>query len=294
MHAVGSVSSLLSPFRPAGGQTPLARRMMSSRRTCGRLAGALLGGVLLQAGALGAQAVSAPGPSSTALSGAAAQTAAPPAANGLTLAEAVRVAVQKSEAVEIARAGIMRARGQVQQARSGWFPQLSLSGAYTRTLLTQYSAFNHVFGSSSPTPNPSTLQSLCAPHIDSLSTPAQRQAAFNAAQTCPSASSGLNFSSVGFGALNQYAFGLNFSQTLFSGQVLAQNQAASSPRRSAEVEVRAQTAQVTYDVTQAYYDAALADRLVTIAESTLVEADQTYRQAQLGTHVGTQSDFELL
>lgn len=187
----------------------------------------------------------------------------------------------------------MRARGQVEQARSGFFPQLSLAGGYTRTLQTQYSALNRLFGGPADTAAGALLQ-LCAPFIDSLATAAQRQAAFNAAQSCPNSFTGTNFSSVGFGALNQYTIGLNFSQTLFNGQVLAQNAAASSPRRAAEIEMRAQQAQVTYDVTQAYYDAALADRLVAIAESTLVESDRTFRQAQLGTRVGTQSDYDLL
>ncbi len=296
MHAVRFISPPLSPLSCVGGHAPPPRRVILPRGVRAWLAGALIGRVLLTAGVVEGQAVAPPsaGPNAASFD-TTAQAAQPPAAHPLSLAEAVRIAVLKSEAVGIAQAGIMRARGQVQQARSGWFPQLSIAGAYTRTLLTQYSAFNRVFGGSTTSePSPSTLQALCTPRLDTLATPGERQAAFNAAQSCPSGVNGINFSSVGFGALNQYSLGLNFSQTIFSGQVLAQNQAASSPRRSAEIEVRAQTAQVTYDVTQAYYDAALADRLVTIAESTLVEADQTYRQAQVGTHVGTQSDFDLL
>ncbi len=296
LYAARFISSLRSSPCPAGGQTPPACAMTLPGSARAWLAGAFIGSLLLRAGAADAQAVAASAPPNAASAGAAVQSVAQPTAHALSLAEAVRIAVLKSEAVEIAQAGIMRARGQVQQARAGWFPQLSINGAYTRTVLTQYSAFNRVFGSSSSPsqPNSSALQALCAPHLDSLATPGERQAAFNAAQSCPSGINGVNFSSVGFGALNQYSLGLNFSQTLFSGQVLAQNQAASSPRRSAEIEVHAQTAQVTYNVTQAYYDAALADRLVTIAESTLVEADQTYRQTQVGTHVGSQSDFDLL
>ena len=222
----------------------------------------------------------------------AAQRAAPtsqPDLREVSLAEAIRIAVGRSEAVEIAKAGIVRARGQVMQARAAFFPQLSGTAGYTRTLQTQFSAFNK--GGTRDT-SASALTALCTPRLDSMSTPAQRQAAFNAAQSCPSSS--LNFSSVGFGSLNQFTLGLAFTQTLFNGQVLAQNQAASAPRRSAEVELRAQRAQVTFDVTQAYFDAALGDRLVTIAESTLVESDRTFRQAQLGRHVGTQSDFDLL
>jgi outer membrane protein len=214
-------------------------------------------------------------------------------AGGLSLADAVRIAVGKSEAVRIAQAGITRARGQVAEARAAWFPQLSASAGYTRTLQTQYSALAQAGTRSDSATRPAQV-ALCSPRIDSLATPAQRQAALNAALSCPSNVGGLAFSSVGFGALNQFTFGLSFSQTLFSGQVLAQNQAVSSPRRSAEIDVRAQKAQVTYDVTQAYYGAALADRLVTIAESTLVESDRTLHQAQLARRVGTQSDFDLL
>ena len=126
--------------------------------------------------------------------------------------------------------------------------------------------------------------------------PAQRQAALNNALSCPDNNGfgGINFANVGFGSLNQYTLGLNFSQTLFNGQVLAQSQAVKSPRRAAEIEVTAQRAQVTFDVTQAYYDAALADRLVTIAESTFAQSDRTLKQTQLTKRVGTQSEFDLL
>lgn len=210
---------------------------------------------------------------------------------GLTLAQAVRLALAKSEAVQIARAGITRARGQVAEARAAFFPQLSGTAGYTRTLKTQYSA---LVNSGSDTSKRNTQVALCSPRIDSLSTPAQRQAALNVALSCPSNNGGINFGSVGFGARNQFQFGLTFTQSLFNGQVLAQNQAASSPQRSAEIEVRAQRAQVTFDVTQAYYDAALADRLVTIADSTFLQADRTLQQAQLAHRVGTQSDFDFL
>jgi outer membrane protein len=212
----------------------------------------------------------------------------------MSLADAVRVALSKSEAVRIAQAGVMRARGEVDEALSNWWPQLTGTAAYTRTLQTQYTAL----AKATATVDTSHVSqvALCSPPIDSLSTPAQRQSAFNKALSCPNNSGfgGINFASVGFGSLNQYTLGLNFSQTIFNGQVLAQSQAAKSPRRAAEIEVGAQRAQVTYDVTQAYYDAALADRLVVIAESTLAQSDRTLKQTQLTKRVGTQSEFDLL
>ncbi len=218
-----------------------------------------------------------------------------PATSAMSLADAVRAALSKSEAVRIAQAGVLRARGQVDEALSGWFPQLSGTAGYTRTLQTQYTALAKA--TATPVDSSHTSQvALCSPHLDSLSTVAQRQAAFNAAQSCPNNTGigGINFAQVGFGSLNQYTLGLNFSQTLFNGQILAQAQAVKSPRRAAEIEVAAQKAQVTFDVTQAYYDAALADRLVTIAESTLVQSNRTLQQTQLTKRVGTQSEFDLL
>src|SRR6202042_3635310 len=197
--------------------------------------------------------------------------------------DAVRVALSKSEAVRIAQAGVMRARGEVDEALSNWWPQLTGTAAYTRTLQTQYTAL----AKATATVDTSHVSqvALCSPPIDSLSTPAQRQSAFNKALSCPNNNGfgGINFANVGFGSLNQYTLGLNFSQTLFNGQVLAQSQA-----------VKAQRAQVTFDVTQAYYDAALADRLVTIAESTFAQSDRTLKQTQLTKRVGTQSEFDLL
>ncbi len=254
-----------------------------------------------------ASAQSAAADSTSRAAAAAAPTAAPsssivlasgtrqPNAAALSLAEAVRVALSKSEAVRIAQAGVLRARGEVYEALSNWFPQLTGTAGYTRTLQTQYTALAKA--TATPVDSTRPLQvALCSPRIDSLSSPAQRQAAFNSALSCPNNNGfgGINFANVGFGSLNQYTLGLNFSQTLFNGQVLAQSQAVKSPRRSAEIEVTAQRAQVTFDVTQAYYDAALADRLVTIAESTFAQSDRTLKQTQLTKRVGTQSEFDLL
>src|SRR5678815_6099141 len=45
---------------------------------------------------------------------------------------------------------------------------------------------------------------------------------------------------------------------------------------------------------QAYYDAALADRLVDIADSSLVQTEEALRQTTLARQVGNQSEFDLL
>jgi outer membrane protein TolC len=70
--------------------------------------------------------------------------------------------------------------------------------------------------------------------------------------------------------------------------------AADAGRRVADIQVTAQRAQLALDVAQTYYDAALADRLVAIADSTLVQTDEVLRQTRLARQVGNQSEFELL
>jgi outer membrane protein TolC len=98
-----------------------------------------------------------------------------------------------------------------------------------------------------------------------------------------------------FGRENTYRFGLSFSQTLFSGgRVRGQVQAAGAGVRSAAIGLTSARAQLLLDVTGAYYDATLADRLLTIAQATLDQADTTLSQTQLARQVGNLSEFDLL
>ena len=53
-------------------------------------------------------------------------------------------------------------------------------------------------------------------------------------------------------------------------------------------------AQLLFDVTQAYYNAALSDRLVAIAEATVGQATATLRQTEAAFQAGTQPEFEVL
>ena len=108
-----------------------------------------LGAVALSTAALGnplaqsALDAQQPAPARTARS-----TSSTPRA--LSLDEALRIAERESESVQIARAGVDRARGQLLQARSQYLPQISGSLQYTRTLKSQFSALQ----TSQPTPGP--------------------------------------------------------------------------------------------------------------------------------------------
>jgi outer membrane protein TolC len=222
-----------------------------------------------------------------------AQQAAPAASNttALSLDDAIRIAARESEALQIARAGVTRAGGQVRVARSQYLPQLGGSLAYSRALRSQFQALASGGGDTSTTPKP---QSLCTPALPENPTPEQRAAALAQATTCP-AVQGLDFSRVGFGARNSWTLGLSVSQTVFSGgRVSGQNIAAAAARRSADVELTSQRAQLALDVTQAYFDAVLADRLVAIADTTLSQTEELLRQTTVARRVGNQSEYELL
>jgi len=161
----------------------------------------------------------------------------PPARRALTLDEAINLAARQSEQLQIARAGIRRAGGQVRQARSGYLPQLNSNLQYARALRSQFSALAGGGGTdTSTTPKP---QSLCTPPLPANPTQADRAAALAAATTCASPV-GIDFSRVGFGARNSWTLGLSFSQNVFTGGRLSGlNATATANERSAQVELTA-------------------------------------------------------
>ena len=223
----------------------------------------------------------------------------PPArANALALSldNAIRAAESQSEAVQIARAGVQRSEGQRLQARSQLFPQIFGSGGYTRTLKSQFQGIS----GDSPAPDTTGPQPPAPPCDAYLRDPnasvADRLAGLEQASRC---GAGINpfaaFSSLPFGQANQYQLGLSVSQNLFNGgRVSAQNEAAAAGRRAAGIELTAQRAQIILDVTQAYYDASLADRLVAITDASFTQTQSVLRQVQLNKTVGNVSEFELL
>ncbi len=214
-----------------------------------------------------------------------------PSITALTLAQALELAEKRSETIGIARAGLIRAEGERQQARSPYFPQLSGSASYQRTLESQFSALG---GGDDTTTAPAPVCNRFVPQpglpidqrLDSL-----EQAVQCASESDPFAS----FRNLPFGRENTYRFGLSASQVLFSGgQVGGRAQAASAGVRSASIGLTSARAQLLLDVTAAYYDASLADRLLAIAQATLEQADTTLGQTQLAREVGNLSEFDLL
>jgi outer membrane protein TolC len=223
------------------------------------------------------------------------RSAAAPVAGvrNLSLDEALRIAESQSEVVQIARAGQARASAQVLKARSQFFPQINATGSYSKTLKSQFEGLS--FGGGGADTTTQSFPALCAPDLPATATPAERQAALAQARTCPAPGGGVDFSRVGFGAKNQWLFGLQASQNVWTGgRISAQNTAAGAAATAATIEVAAQRAQLALDVTQAYYDATLADRLVSISTTALSQTEEVLRQTQVARQVGNQSEFELL
>ena len=181
----------------------------------------------------------------------------------LTLEQVLAIAEARSEAVSIAQVGVARTEGDAVRARSAERPQLSAAASYDRSLANEFQGvFDNVdFGGGSG----------------------------------DGSGGGNNFEDLPFGRANTWRATLSFSQNLYSGgRIGAQKQLASLGRTSAELGLVGARAQLRYEVTQAYYDALLTERLVAIADATLEQAGATLKQAQAGFSAGAQPEFEVL
>jgi outer membrane protein len=177
-------------------------------------------------------------------------------ATPLTLEDALTIAEAKSEQVAIARAGVTRADEEKKRARSERFPQLGVQASYDRTLASE---FDNLF------------------------------------EDTGGEGEGLGFEDLPFGRKNIWRVGLLFSQALYTGgRISALEMMAEAGKSVASVEVASARARLALDVIRAYYDAALSDRLVAIAEAALAQADAAYQQTTLGFKAGTQPEFEQL
>lgn len=193
-----------------------------------------------------------------------------PAPRPLSLAEALRLATGTSEQVALARAGAQRARGQVGQARSAMLPQIGTTLNWQKQLQNQFAAIAKRAGGSDSSSN-------------------------GGGGSDSSSSDGTSAFTRIFASEYNVTLGITASQPIFTGgRVRANLKAAQYARESAELGISAAEAQTQLDVTQAYYDAVLSERLVAIADSTLVQAERTLRQVQLTRSVGSSSEFELI
>ena len=188
----------------------------------------------------------------------------PPAgARVLTLDGALELAAGASEQVDIAAAAVTRAEGGLALARSERFPQLFGSVSYDRTLKSEFEGL-----------------------FDLESADGEGE---NGGGDQP------DFSELPFGQANVYRVGLSFTQLLYAGgRVRAQQRQAEVQRDSASLGLTSSKAQTVLDVAQAFYDAAFADRLATIAEETYAQADRALKVTEEQRGAGRVAEFELL
>ena len=109
-------------------------------------------GLLARAAALALAAALAPAAAVPAQAG----QAQPSQVMVLDLDQAIELAVERNQQMAIAQAGVLRAEGNEQQARSGYMPQLFGSASYDRTLDSE---FQGIFeGPAGPVCDPFTLR----------------------------------------------------------------------------------------------------------------------------------------
>lgn len=217
-------------------------------------------------------------------------------AGPLTLDQVLELAEPQSEAIAMAREAVRSAEGEQVRARSGLLPQLSASAGYDRALASE---FDGVFdtGTSGSECAPFTLNSQAAIDV--------RVAEIERAIDCGaigggffgggSGENGGGLDDLPFGRENTWRASLSFSQNLYSGGRLgAQARLTEVGREAATLGVTTARAQLLFEVTQAYYDAVLSERLVAIAGATLEQSGATLRQVEAGFGAGAQPEFEVL
>lgn len=206
----------------------------------------------------------------------------------LTLDDAIRLALDRSEQLVAARAGTDRARAGQRLARSERFPQVYGSASYDRTLASEFKGLFSGDGGSG-----------CDPFTLRPDAPLEaRVGELERAVDCGAVGGGFSdssFEDLPFGREHTYRVGVAVTQSLYTGgRIAAQRRLASIEREAADLAVDSARAQAILDVTQAFYDAALSDRLVEIAEASLFQAESTLGRVTLGREAGRQPEFDRL
>jgi outer membrane protein len=204
----------------------------------------------------------------------------------ISLDDAIRMAIEKSDAIAITRAAVSRADAQRLMILSVNKPQLSGTASYSRALASQFQG-----------PEPDPTPALCAPRISATATPEERLLAISQAQTCAeqTGGGGFNFSETGFGAKNTWTLGLQFTQTVWDGgRLRAQTGAADAQLRSLAIDLDGARARVVLETVEAYFDWMLADQLVALADSSVAQADVILRQTRLAREQGAAAEFDML
>jgi outer membrane protein TolC len=260
----------------------MSARLSGSR--CALLCAALQ---VLPAGPALAQPPAAPAPPASPQTPA---QSAPAGARVLTLDDALTLAGARNEQVEIAQAGVARAQGNQLRVESEKKPQLTGSASYDRALQSEFSG---IFDSTGPSCTPLTVNP--AAPLDARVTEIERALIDCPPSSNPFGGGGDDADGLPFGQKNTWRLGLVFSQVVYTGgRIRAQERQAGLAKTNADLNVSSTQAQLQLDVAEAFYNAALADRLVSIAEESYAQADRAFAQTRAQREAGRQSEFEQL
>lgn len=210
---------------------------------------------------------------------------APPSATSLTLDEAVARATGDSEEVQLARSQVSLADAQVTAARSQALPQISGTLGYTRT-------FESSFGGDGGFSFPDSLR--FSPDSTAALPDRVRYLETNGPNAAFEALGGL-FSDLPFGQEHVYQGTITASQLLYAGgRVGSALDIARRYRSAARLQLAEESAEIEFQVRQAYYQALLARELASGAAEALAQADDFLAEERLRLDAGTASDLDVL
>jgi outer membrane protein TolC len=186
---------------------------------------------------------------------------AEPAPLALSIEDALQISQIEGEAVVVAEAAVGRAVGDRWRSTAEFLPSLNLAASYTRTFASE---FDQLFVT--PTPGTPTQGAGGIPDVE-----------------------------LPFGQDNAWRVDFQLVQPVFAGgRAIAQSRLVTASRTIADLGVDAAKATIALEVARAYYDAALADRLLQIAKDTLVQSEETEEQTRLSWELGRTPEFDLL
>lgn len=202
----------------------------------------------------------------------------------LTMEDAVRRALETSDEIHVAQAGVRQARGQVTQAWASALPEVRGSLTYQRTFASVFS------GSGSAGPP-------IRPYLPDTTASLSDRIRYLEEEDTLILSRGIGqlFSSLPFGRANTYVAAITVNQTLFQGgKVGAGIKGAHAFERAAQATLDDTREDLTHRVKLAYLNALFARRMVEITEATQAQVNEHLRTVTVNHRVGATGDYDLL
>jgi len=202
----------------------------------------------------------------------------------LSLAEALSLAVTRSEEVRVAEQQVEVASAQVRSARSNMLPQVNTQLGYTKTLRSVFQ------GAAIEIPDSMKFEP------DSLASLQERIRYLE--ENSPNAAFGAlagMFSNLPFGRENAWTAAATFNQPLFAGGAIRSGiQLAQHAEEAAEASLTETRADVLLQVRQAYYGAQLATEGAEIVAGSVELAEAHRARLQLLLENGQASELDAL